>query len=382
MRVPSAAACNESVKLAKRYGHKGSFGFVNGLLRNVANNHEKISASCQSESIKYSFPDWMITIWKKQLGKDFAYQMMDSLNKRPEICIRLNTLLATNQDLEKSLIEEKVHFEKARYIEDAYYIKATSIEKMSAFKNGLFYVQDESSMICVRVLDPYPDEEILDICAAPGGKTSYIAALMNNKGKIVAGELHQHRIKLLQSNFERLNVNIAQSVLMDATVFVAEFENKFDKILCDVPCSGLGIIRKKPEIKWRRKMEDVLSISDIQYKILENASKYLKPGGTLVYSTCTLLKEENENVIERLLKEYPQNYQPVPIAGCLPEGIVCKRKDDHTCEDNNFQNVASIESVGVSKINIFSPSNGYHVTLYPNIYDIDGFFISKIKKIM
>jgi 16S rRNA (cytosine967-C5)-methyltransferase len=348
MRVPASAACDESVNLAKRFGHQASAGFVNGILRNVAKKHETISLDTLED--KYSFPQWLIEKWVKDLGENFTVDLMMALNQRPEIIIRGNLLKIDFESLKGELTKEGVIFEPGKYIKEALILKGASIEKLKSFGKGYFYVQDESSMIGVKVLDPRPGESILDVCAAPGGKASYAASLMNNQGTLIACDIHPHRELLLEENFKRLGVHIAKTQVLDATFCMDDYKDKFDRVLADVPCSGFGVIRRKPEIKWEKTEVDVSSITGLQKKILQNVSSYVRPGGVLVYSTCTLNKEENEDIVEAFLKEN-RNFIAQPLNPHLPKGLETKNQDQH------------------------------HITLYPNIHGVDGFFISKIKRV-
>ncbi len=226
--------------------------------------------------------------------------------------------------------------------------KVKNIENIDLFKEGFFTVQDEGAGLIVDVLAPKEDECILDACSSPGGKTTYIAEKMKNKGKIEAWDIHEHRVKLVQNAAKRLGINIIQAKTQDATEFNQDLVGKFDKILLDVPCLGLGVIKRKPDIKWKRKKEDIEEITKIQKAILDNCSKYLKKNGELVYSTCSILKEENEDIIERFLKE---------------------NLDFKICKENekNYENIV-----------IFGEKDKY-INIYPS-NENDGFFICKLRK--
>lgn len=346
MRVPASAACNESVKLAKKYGHKASAGFVNGVLRSVAKGQALIILQTPEE--KYSFPAWMVRRFSQELGYASSHQLMEALNERPKLCIRRNSLLASQEVFEQALQKEGIPFERGLYVDEAYYIKGHPLEETEAFRKGYFYVQDESSMLPAKVLAPKATDRILDICAAPGGKTSFLAALMQNEGEILACDLHPHRLLMMHENFKRLGVRSVETKVMDAAVFDAALLEKFEGVLCDVPCSGLGILRKKPEIKWARTEEDIASLAALQGDILKNCASYVKPGGTLVYSTCTLLTEENESVVEKFLALHT-DFFPEPVQAFLPQKLVLDA------------------AVPYAKI-------------YPHLHGIDGFFIARLRK--
>lgn len=342
-KIPSSAAVNESVKLAKRYGHSASAGFVNGLLRNVTKSEIKYpTEKIKFLSVKYSFPEWIAKMWVKDYGAEFTEELMMAMNIEPKITVRVNRL-KTNAEL---LAEKLPDAEISGIYPYAVHTDGFDVAQSAEYKNGEFIAQDISAMMSAEVLAPKAGESVLDICSAPGGKTTHMAELMENIGSITATDLHEHKIKIIAENAKRMGIDIITASAADATVENPEFIGKFDKVLADVPCSGLGIIRKKPDIKLNREETDIL---ELQYKILEQASKYLKQGGELVYSTCTLNRKENEAVITKFL-ENNKGFTPVDITGNLPKAL---RKPE--------------------------AKSGY-VTFYPNIDRIDGFFISKIKR--
>ena len=197
--------------------------------------------------------------------------------------------------------------------------KIKNIENIDEFKKGYFTIQDISAGQTARILNPQPGELVLDACSAPGGKTTYMAELMKNKGKIEAWDIHEHRTKLVEQNAQRLGINIIETKVKDASLYDESFKEKFDKILLDVPCLGIGVIKRKPDIKWKRKPEDVKNITEIQKKILDNCSKYLKKNGVMVYSTCSILEKENKDVIDEFLKENNEFYiEPNEVRDILP----------------------------------------------------------------
>jgi 16S rRNA (cytosine967-C5)-methyltransferase len=347
MRVPASAAVNESVELGKRYGHKASAGFVNALLRKVANEHTHVAP--QKLQDQYSFPSWMIQMWQEQLGEDFTRALMEGLNQKPKTTIRVNTLKTDILSVKDVFTKNGIAWEEGRFVKEALIIKESGIETLEGFREGLFTVQDESSMMAGQLLDPKPMDTVLDICAAPGGKSAYMASLMGNKGSLLSADLHPHRVELLKKNLERLGVCMAKTQVMDAMVYQPTLCDQFDKVLVDVPCSGLGVIRKKPEIKWEKSKEDVVALSELQYRILKTVSNYVKVGGSLVYSTCTINRDENEHVVDLFLKEHP-SFDKEDIRYLLPKGVFTDEKPHH------------------------------FVTLYPHLHGVDGFFIAKIKR--
>ncbi len=342
-KVPQSAAVNESVSLAKRYGHKASAGFVNGILRNVSRNDtEYPKDELENISVRYSFPKWLVKMWIDDYGKDFTIELMEAMNKDPRVSIRVNTLKTTSEELLKKLTGAK----QSTILKEAILTDGFDVGRSKEYIDGEFIVQDISAMLASVVLSPKPGEKVLDMCSAPGGKTTHLAQLMENSGSIEAWDIYEHKIQLVLDNAKRMGIDIIDAKICDATKLYNTKIGMYNKILADVPCSGLGIIRKKPDIK---KKSPESGLSEIQYKILENAAAYLAPGGELVYSTCTLNKRENEEVVFRFLDNNP-GYEAVDITEMLPEML-------RTPENKK----------------------GY-VTLFPNHTDIDGFFIFKIKR--
>lgn len=306
-KIPKSAAVNESVNLAKRYGHRGSSSFTNAILRKIdKSDYEellKIEEKTEQISKTTSMPIWIVQELLKQYNLKEVEKICKNSNLRPNIIIRINTLKTTKNELKQKLEKENIKCEETE-LEDFLTVKnLKNIENVSLFKNGYFTIQDLSAGMSAMVLNPKEGESVLDACSSPGGKTTYLAEIMKNTGKIEAWDIHEHRVNLVKQNAQRLGIKIIDSKTNDATQFKPEYEEKFDKILLDVPCLGLGVIKRKPDIKWHRKKEDIEEITKLQFNILNNCSKYLKKGGELVYSTCSILKEENQDIIERFLKE-------------------------------------------------------------------------------
>ena len=306
-KIPKSAAVNESVNLAKKYGHTSSSNFVNAILRKVDKKDyeefENIENFVERISKQNSMPEWIIEELLKQNNNEKVEEICRNLTLKPNITIRINNLKTNKSELKDKLKEKGVIFEDTD-LEDFLIIKnLKNIEKMDLFNEGYFTIQDESAGLTAKILDPKPNERVLDACSAPGGKTTYIAELMKNKGEIYAWDIYSHRLKLVEENYKRLGINIIKTEMKDAAIFDEKYFEKFDKILLDVPCLGIGVIKRKPDIKWTRKKEDIQKISEVQLDILKKCSNYLKDGGTLVYSTCSILEEENEKIIEKFLKE-------------------------------------------------------------------------------
>ena len=306
-KIPKSAAVNESVNLAKRYGHASSSNFTNAILRKIEKeDYEEffqIKDDVERISKTNSMPVWIIEELMKNNTIEEVEEICKNLNLRPEIIIRINKLKTTKEEIMRKLEEANIEYREIPDMEDFLVLnKIKNIENLELFKDGLFTVQDASAGLTAIVLNPQENEEILDACSAPGGKTTYIAELMHNKGKIEAWDIHEHRTKLVEKNAERLGIKIINTDVKNSAEYEEKYKEKFDRILLDVPCMGIGVIKRKPDIKWQRKKEDIEEISNLQRKILENCSKYLKRGGYLVYSTCSILKEENEDVVNDFIK--------------------------------------------------------------------------------
>lgn len=331
-KIPKSAAVNESVNLAKRYGHTSSSNFVNAILRKVEKeDYEElfqIKNDIERISKTTSMPEWIVKKLIEENGLEKAKEICENSNLHPKVIIRINKLKNTKQELENKLKERNIEFQETEEEDFIILEKVKNIENMDLFKEGKFTIQDISAGLTAKVLDPKENENVLDVCSAPGGKTTYMAELMNNRGNIEAWDIHEHRTKLVVQNAERLGISIINTNTKDATKYYEELNEKFDKILLDVPCLGIGVIKRKPDIKWQRKEEDIEEITKIQEKILENCSKYLKSGGDLVYSTCSILKDENENVINKFIKnnsQFVKKYEKTIFSSEKQDGFfICK----------------------------------------------------------
>ena len=349
-KVPKSAAVNESVNLCKKYGGK-SVGFVNAILRKVEKSDYlelfEIKNEIEKISKTTSMPEWIVRELNKEFDPEKVNEICENSNLKPKITIRINNLKITKNELKKSLQSKEIEVEDG-IIEDFIYLKnVKNITNLDEYKKGLFTMQDESAGLTALVLNTKEGESILDCCSAPGGKTTYIAELMNNNGNIKAWDLYKHRLDKVQENSKRLGIDIIKTEENDATVLKEEYIEKFDKILIDAPCLGLGVIKRKPDIKWQRKFEDVEEISKIQEKILNTCSKYLKKGGILVYSTCSIIQSENEKIVENFLKS-----------------------ESFELEEINNVNIENLKNK-ITKKGI--------IKLYPS-ENMDGFFISKLIK--
>jgi 16S rRNA (cytosine967-C5)-methyltransferase len=355
-KVPVSAACSESVDLAKKYGHVASSRYMNAILRNISRRKNTIKYPDKQKnpvaflSVKYSHPEWMVRMWMEHYGFDFTQALLEANNQIADFSVRTNTLRSSREKLFEKLETEGLRAQPGRYCDQAVIIKGpSSVTRLESFAKGLFQVQDESSMLVGKVLDPKPGEFIIDVCSAPGGKTSHIAELMGNKGAIIARDIYEHKLGLVKETAIRLGINIIKAELWNATVVDENNIKKADRVLVDAPCSGLGIIRRKPEIKYSRTGENIVSLSELQSKILNICSQYVKPGGVLVYSTCTIAPDENHRVVEKFIKQN-QDFVLEDFSDLLPENL---------------------DRYGYNK--------GY-MQLYPNVHETDGFFIANFKR--
>lgn len=323
-KIPKSAAVNESVNLAKRYGHSSSSNFVNAILRKVEkSDYEEffqIKDDIEKISKTTSMPEWLIKELLKNNNIEAVEKICKNSNIKPKITIRINNIKTTKNELIQKLQEQNISYKETDYEDFLVLDKVKNIENLDLFKKGFFTIQDISAGLTAKILNPKSGENVLDACSAPGGKTTYIAELMGNEGNIEAWDIHEHRTKLVEQNAKRLGIEIINTQVRDASIYDENLNEKFDKILLDVPCLGTGVIKRKPDIKWQRRIEDVSEITKIQKQILSNCSKYLKKSGFLVYSTCSILKEENEDIITNFLNENSEfNVDKNNIINILPD---------------------------------------------------------------
>lgn len=354
-KIPDRATVNEAVNLSKKHGHNRTSGFVNGVLRNISRNKEEIIKIDKEDklhylSIKYSHPKWMIERWLKEFGYEFTRKLLRENNSKPKLNIRVNTLKTNREELLAKMLSYGYNAKKTNYAKDGITIdnpiRITSIDE---FRLGYFTIQDESSMLVAQIANPKEGSIVLDLCSAPGGKSTHMGQVMNNKGQIISRDIHEHKLKLVEESANRLDIDIIKTEMFDAIELDKNLINKVDYCIIDAPCSGLGIIRRRPEIKWNRKEKDIKDLKEVQKKILNNAKEYVKPGGTIVYSTCTIGREENLNIV-----------------------------NDFLDENKDFQLVGFEDRLG-SRENIETSKDGY-IQLFPHIHWTDGFFIAKIQK--
>lgn len=354
-KVPQSAACNESVSLARRYGHKASAGFVNAVLRSIARDGggaalpSKESNLAGRLSVMHSYPEWLVEKYIALFGAEFTEGLLSAGNVTPELTVRTNTLKTDKAGLIEMLKAEGAEAVSGKYAAEAVILKTpVSVSKLKSYQRGLFQVQDESSMLPAAVLAPKPGDTILDACSAPGGKATHLAQLMQNKGIILARDIYEHKIRLVDEAAARLGIGIIKSEIYDSAAPDIKHESSFDGVLLDAPCTGLGIVRRKPDIKWARELKDTESITLLQKRLLYAVSRSVKPGGSLVYSTCTILPEENEEIVRNFI-DNNADFKGDDIAPFLPEALA-----EH--------------------------AKGCTLQLYPNRDGTDGFFIARMKR--
>ena len=292
----------EATELAKKYSIAIS-KFINGTLRNYLRNKDSELKRLDDEKnyeILYSIPRWFYDTLEKQYGNDNLKQAITSLKKIPYLSVRVNKLKYTEEKFEEFLKEKDIQIIKK--VDTVYYVNSGLIINSEEFKTGKIIAQDASSYLAAKNLGAIPNELVLDICAAPGGKTAVLAEEMKNSGEVIAIDIHQHKIKLIDTNMKKLGIDIVKAIVIDARN-VNKQGRKFDKILVDVPCSGYGVIRKKPEILYSKNRENIEELAKLQLEILNSAADILKDGGELIYSTCTITDEENTNNIKKFLEE-------------------------------------------------------------------------------
>ncbi len=350
-KIPNFAVVSEAVNLTKKMSNVGAAQFVNGVLRNYLRGDTEVyyneKNNIERLCFEYSFTKALVKLFIRQYGIESAEKILSGLNQKPDVTVRVNTLKLTYDEIWEKLIENGYNIEKGYACSEAIrIIKGKNIENNLLFNEGSITVQDESAMFTALSMDLLPNLEVLDLCSAPGGKTTHIAEIMRNTGHIFAFDLHENKLSLIKQNLNRIGIVNTTCDVMDATIYDPSLLQSADRVLIDVPCSGLGIIRKKPEIKWSKHIKDIENIIHTQRKIMENASKYVKKGGVLVYSTCTLNKEENESNIEWFLESHSE---------------------------------FKIEPVFYGEFDNINYSDKGYVTIFPNEY-MDGFFIAKIIK--
>lgn len=347
--IPQSAAVNESVELIKKSRKKSAAGFVNGVLRSFLRDGRRVELpegdTLRRASIEFSMPLPILKRWAKDYSPETAVELAKDCLGRPPLHGRVNTLRCTAAEVIASLEKDGVRVVPHETLPDCLELSETgSVSELAAFREGLLTIQDTASQLCAWAVGAKKGERIFDLCAAPGSKSFTVAQLMGDEGELLSFDLHPSRVELIRKGAERLGIRCIQAGAGDATKFRPEL-GLADRVLCDVPCSGLGIIRRKPEIRYKSE-EELEGLPPIQLAILENGARYVKPGGILVYSTCSLNRAENEEVVDRFLKTHPE-FSPEPFPETVRKvlGESCCRK-----------------------------------TLMPMEGGFDGFFVARIKR--
>lgn len=312
-KIPDYAAVNEAVEFVKKFSTQKHADIVNGLLRNIIRaKNELVLPTREIDEVKYlgilqSHPNWMVKRWIQRFGFEEAEKLVEANNKRPILTLRINKLKISKDEFIERFSEKSFSYRFCRYIDCFVTLRLMSkIYLDEDFQLGYFAIQDESAGLPSILLAPRETDVILDMCAAPGGKSTHLSQLMNNKGRIIAVDKYETKINSMKENVQRLGINNIEFVLDDSLELKSDLINsmKFDKILLDAPCSGLGVLSKKPDIRWKREPEDIIELSKMQIRMLNNAAKYLKPDGAIVYSTCTIEPEENAEVVKSFLQSH------------------------------------------------------------------------------
>ncbi len=351
-RVPEYAAVNEAVEFVKKLQGQKQADISNAILRNIIKNKNSIRYPDPEQDLigylaaYYSHPSWIIKRWLNKFGRQATEDLLFANNERPFITLRINKLKTDNEIFYKLLEEVNLRYSQCKYNNNFVRLhNLSNISQWQYYSQGYFNIQDESTGFAVKILDAKPGMRILDLCAAPGGKSSYIAELINNDGEIIAIDRFESRLSNLEKNMARLGINCVKTICVDALEY--SDEKLFDRILADVPCSGLGTLSKKPDIKWKKELIDIHQINVLQSQLIEKASTLIKPGGIIVYSTCTIEPEENFGIVEEFLKRNP-NFVLESLLGIVPDEMI----DENGC-----------------------------LQTLPHLHKMDGAFAAKLKRI-
>lgn len=359
-KIPDRAVVHEAVEEAKRHGHQGTVGLLNGVLRNFQRRREELQIPApwpkfKKIAIEHSHPEWLVKRWLGIYGEKETVAMCQMNNQPPSISLRANRLKGTKEDLIQLLEEEfpDARMKASQVTEEGLLISQVGNPALShAFQKGWCTIQDESSMLVAYALASKPGMAVLDTCAAPGGKTTHIAETMQNQGSIMALDIHAYKLKLIEENAARLGINIIQTKQADAMDLPADLsKDPFDRILVDAPCTGFGVIRRKPDLKWQKSEKDMEAIAKIQLQILKQASQWIKSDGYLIYSTCTVDPEENGRLVHQFVDENPDFALDSSLIKDMPE-----------------------------ELHPYFHKSGSYIQILPQYLGSDGFFIARIKR--
>ena len=329
-RVPDHAAVNEAVEFVKKLQGQKPADLTNAILRNIIRSKNAIRFPDPNEdllgylSAYYSHPSWMVKRYLNRFGREATENLLAANNEKPYLTLKINSLKVSSEEFNRLLHTVNLKYTSGKYLPEFFKLhNLTNITAWKYFAEGFFNIQDESAGIACRLLDPQPGMRVLDLCAAPGGKTIFIASLMQDKGELVALDRYESRLDIMKKNITRMNFKCVKTIAIDALEYQ---ENNFDRVLADVPCSGTGTLSKKPDIKWKRDLLDIQKMTVLQGKLLAKASKLVKPGGIVVYSTCSIEPEENFNIVEKFLQANPE-FILLNAKEVFPESLV----DENGC---------------------------------------------------
>lgn len=351
--VPDSAVCNEAVKLAVKKGFGSLRGFVNGVLRNIARNLDQVSYPtdpAERLSVRYSMPMWILEMWLKQYDKNTVERMLGAFQKETPLTIRCNQSRMSPEQLRECLEKEGVKVEQHPYLPYAFSISGYDyLGDLQSFREGAFSVQDISSMLVCEAADVKPGDQVIDVCAAPGGKALHMAEMLKGSGHVEARDLTEYKVGLIQENIDRIGLDHIEAVQWDATQRDADSIGKADIVIADLPCSGLGVLGKKTDLKYKATKEGTEELVKLQRRILSVVREYVKPGGKLVYSTCTVNPAENLENVHWFLEQYPEFY-PADIRGKLCDALKADVEEDGCLQ------------------------------LLPGVHESDGFFLACMRR--
>lgn len=329
-RIPASAVTHEAVELAKEHGHQGVAGFVNGVLRGLIRKIPELpfpdpeADPVRHLELAHSAPRWLVDRWLGEYGPDEAGRLLAALNQTPPLAVRVNRLRTDRERVMQELAAGGIAATPTQLSPDGLVLtgvaSATALGRLPAHQAGHFTVQDESSMLVAPVVDPQPGETVLDIAAAPGGKSTHLAERMGDRGKVVAVDVHPHKVELIEEAAARLGLTSVETVCADGRQVGRLFAGRADRVLCDLPCSGLGTLARRPDARWRKEPADIPTLAQLQAELLRAAARAVKPGGVLVYSTCTITREENREVMAAFLQEHP-DFRADDLTPYLPEPL-------------------------------------------------------------
>ncbi len=352
-RIPAHAAVAETVEAVKCKVNPGAVGMVNAILRRVTRGATVDYGDPEREPVsflsrRYSHPEWLVASWLKMLGREETEALLAANNQNPNLHIRVNTLKADREQVMEALRSEGLEPVLSPLLPESIRLNKGSIEQSMPLREGWMVAQDEGAMLVSRAVDPRPGERIWDVCSAPGGKTTHMAQLMGNSGHIDATDIHQHRIQMVERSAARLGVSIIHTLQQDARLLAKDEGSLYDRVLVDAPCSGTGVLRRKVDARWQKTPDQIVELSRLQLELLLSVADRVRPGGRLVYSTCSLEDEEDEQVIQAFLNRHPE-FRPCPLRSTLVPDVLLSGDE-------------------------------YQMKLFPHRQETDGFFIAALTK--